>query len=188
MRVPFYYLCILTVSMNAVHAQSLHGLRVEEEFRCTPYVSTEYRYPQSVEPLIIEQQEGIYSPYDLQCFSDRRQTDIEHIVARSEAHDSGMCRATIETRREFSRDLLNLALASPQLNRIEKSDLDAGEWLPVYNKCWFADAIVRVKSKYDLSVDQRESSVLNQLLRECTNVVTDIPYCSPIRYATPSLR
>ena len=155
---------------------------VEEEFRCTPYLSTDYAYPPSVEPLIVAKQNGIYSPYDLQCFSDLRQTDIEHIVARSEAHDSGLCAATNETRRLFARDLLNLTLASPRLNRFDKSDHDAGEWLPLHNKCWYADIIVRIKSKYDLTVDARESSALNELLRECADIRMDIPYCSPIRY------
>ena len=45
-------------------------------------------------------------------FSSTRETDIEHIVARSEAHDSGLCAANPETRNRFASDLLNLTLAA----------------------------------------------------------------------------
>ena len=41
---------------------------------------------------------------------------IEHIVAINEAHHSGMCTADIETKRTFAGDLLNLTLASPEVN------------------------------------------------------------------------
>ena len=39
------------------------------------------------------------------------------MVAKSEAHDSGLCNAGAQTRRTFSNDLLNLTLASPSVNR-----------------------------------------------------------------------
>ena len=35
-------------------------------------------------------------------FDSLEETDIEHIVARSEAHDSGLCHADRETRRAFA--------------------------------------------------------------------------------------
>ena len=50
----------------------------------------------------------IYGPYEARYFGSTKETDIEHIVARSEAHDSGLCRAGASTRRAFSNDLLNL--------------------------------------------------------------------------------
>ena len=43
-----------------------------------------------------------------------RETDIEHIVPLSEAHDSGLCSASATTKARFARDVLNLTLASPQ--------------------------------------------------------------------------
>ena len=49
------------------------------------------------------------------------------MVARSEAHDSGLCRADRETRRAFAADLLNLTLAAPPLNRYVKKAKDAAE-------------------------------------------------------------
>ena len=50
-----------------------------------------------------------------------RDTDIEHIVARSEAHDSGLCAASAAVKAAFARDLLNLTLASPRLNRYSEA-------------------------------------------------------------------
>ena len=49
-----------------------------------------------------------------------RNPTIEHVVAVSEAHDSGLCAADAETRRRFAGDLDNLTLAVPHLNRYEK--------------------------------------------------------------------
>ena len=53
-------------------------------------------------------------------------------------------------------DLLNLTLASPSVNRHQKTDNDVAEWLPDLNRCWFVDRVVQVRRKYDLTIDQRE--------------------------------
>ena len=65
--------------------------------------------------------------------------DIEHIVARSEAHDSGLCGRDGNTKRAFARDLLNLTLASPSVNRHQKVDKDLAQWLPALNQCWYVN-------------------------------------------------
>ena len=156
-----------------------HGLEVRPEHRCSPYDSDDYRYSQSVEQQIVDQQGGIFSPYTLRTFDSTQETDIEHIVARSEAHDSGMCQNDSSTKRAFSNDLLNLTLASPGLNRHQKSAKDPGEWLPDYNKCWYAYTVTRVKRKYQLSVDSRESRALNDLLGRCTDVTMQTPGARP---------
>ena len=58
-----------------------------------PYDSDDYRYSQSVEQRIVaEMGEIVYGPYTGTYFSSTGETDIEHIVARSEAHDSGLLR------------------------------------------------------------------------------------------------
>jgi hypothetical protein len=150
-------------------AQTWRDLRLTAESRCSPYQASDYSYPQSVEALIIEELGGIWSPYTGRTFASRRETDIEHIVARSEAHDSGMCAATVETRRMFATDLLNLTLASPAVNRAQKSDRDAADWLPAQNRCWFADRVLRVRRKYGLTIDRREAETLEQVLASCTS-------------------
>ena len=55
---------------------------------------------------------------------------------------------------QFARDLLNLTLASPSLNRSQKGDKDAAEWMPDQNRCWFAQTIVDVRLMYGLTIDQ----------------------------------
>ena len=106
------------------------GLTVAAEHRCAPYRSDEYAYPQAVEDDIIQRLGGLFSPYTNEVFDSKGDTDIEHVVARSEAHDSGLCRADAATKRAFSRDLLNLTLASPRVNRNQKGAKDAAEWQP----------------------------------------------------------
>ena len=67
---------------------------IASENRCSSYNSDDYSYSQSVESQIVAQQGGrIYSPYSGRYFASTGETDIEHIVARSEAHDSGLCAA-----------------------------------------------------------------------------------------------
>lgn len=168
--------------------ETWRGLVVEPEDRCSPYRSRDYSYPQSVEPRIVAELGKIYSPYTGQCFGSIRQTDIEHIVARSEAHDSGLCRADIATRKRFSSDLLNLTLASPSLNRQQKRAYDAAEWMPAINRCWFANRILQVRLKYGMSIDRREAEALERILSTCMTTeieksdciaVSDLPDSRP---------
>ena len=158
-------------AMAAEAAETWRGLVVAPEHRCAPYDKrAQYPYPQSVEARIVEGMDGrVYGPYTGRYFASRRETDIEHMVATSEAHDSGLCAAGSETRRRFARDLLNLTLASPRVNRREKGGKDAGEWLPRLNACWFAGWVVAVKRKYALTVDRREARALEGVLAGCAS-------------------
>lgn len=164
----FYAFLTAFLHTEAALGETWRDLVVEPENRCSPYRSGDYSYPQSVEPKIVAELGKIYSPYTGQCFSSMRQTDIEHIVARSEAHDSGLCRADIAARKRFSSDLLNLTLASPTLNRQHKRAYDAAEWMPEINRCWFANRVLQVRLKYGLSIDRREAEALERILSTCT--------------------
>ena len=159
----------LVLASRSAAADTWRGLVVAPEFRCSPYISRDYSYPQSVEAEIVAELGGIYSPYTLEHFANTRETDIEHIVARSEAHDSGLCATDPGTRRRFASDLLNLTLAEPSLNRHDKRDHDAAGWLPPMNRCWFANRVVEVRRKYDLTIDRHEADVLERLLSTCTS-------------------
>ena len=89
-------------SPTAASAQTTgwRGPTVADEERCSPYNPGDYPYSQSVEPRIVAEMGGIvYGPYTGRVFGGIRDTDIEHIVARSEAHDSGLCAADTATRR-----------------------------------------------------------------------------------------
>ena len=157
-------------AVGELHAQTLwRGLVVAPEQRCSPYNADDYRYPQSVEDRIIDELGGIYGPYTGRWFASKSDTDIEHMVARSEAHDSGLCAADLATRRRFATDLLNLTLAGPRVNRYEKVDHDAAEWLPAQNRCWFAARVIAVRQRYGLTIDRREANALDEVLAGCAS-------------------
>ena len=105
---------------------------------------------------------------------DLTRVDVEHIVALSEAHDSGLLASMMLA---FSGDPLNLTVAMPGENRNVKSDKDASGYLPPHNRCWFAAQIVRVKMKWGLSVDRKEYDSLAAALTNCPILQLDKPVC-----------
>ena len=162
------------------------GLVVATEHRCSDYDPDDYRYSQSVEPRIVASLGGIiYGPYTGTWFDSTSQTDIEHIVARSEAHDSGLCAADAAAKRRFASDLLNLTLASPAVNRSQKSGKDAAEWIPDLNQCWFANRVVEVRQQYALTIDRRERDVLESVLSGCTSTEMVVQQSRSLPTVTP---
>ena len=155
-----------TVACRRGSGETWRGLVVAPECRCTPYDRDDYPYPQSVEPLIAAR-DGMTSKYSGTTFRSLKESDIEHVVSLSEAHDSGLCAAGAAVRRQFARDLDNLALATPQLNRYQKRGHDAAEWLPPLNKCWYARTIIAVRQEYRLTIDVREAAALEKVLATC---------------------
>ena len=152
-------------------AETWRGLALAPEHRCSPYErKRDYPYQQSVEHQILRRLGAVYGPYTGTCFTSARETDIEHIVATSEAHDSGLCARDRATRARFASDLRNLTLAAPNVNRHEKRGKDAAEWMPDRNRCWFAARIVDVRRAYDLTIDRREAAALERVLSQCTSV------------------
>ena len=138
--------CVMTPYASV--AETWRGLVVAQESRCSPYNrKKDYRYSQALERKIVKRLGAVYGPYTKRCFASKRETDIEHIVATSEAHDSGLCSRSRKERRRFANDLLNLTLASPSVNRFQKSGKDAAKWLPLHNCCWFANRVVEVRRK-----------------------------------------
>ena len=159
---------VLSAAPTVRGAETWRGLIIAPEDRCSSYDrESDYRYPQSIELEIVGSLGSVYGPYTGTCFSSVSETDIEHIVSTSEAHDSGLCSRDRTTRMRFARDLRNLTLASPRVNRHEKSGRDAAEWLPDRNRCWFAARVLEVRRTYDLTIDRREAEVLERILSSC---------------------
>ena len=167
----------LVCAQDQVALRNLQSLRVQAEDWCTKYDRQDYPYPRTIERRIIAAQGGMFSPYDLSCFRDPRDSDVEHIVALAEAHRSGMCARSGAEKARFATDLLNLTLATPELNRGQKIAKDAAEWLPAENRCWYAARIVAVKKKYRLAVDQAEKRALRKVLRSCQSSELTRPSC-----------
>ena len=149
------------------------GLEVRPESRCSAYDrERDYRHSQSLEPKIAKRMGGIRCRYTGQRYRSLRDTEIEHVVATSEAHDSGLCAASAATKRKFANDLLNLTLSNPTVNR-QKGGKDAGEWMPRLQPHEFAKTVILVKLKYGLSIDRREKKALEAALEG--RVVTALP-------------
>ena len=166
---------VAALEAAAASANWLAGIPIRAENRCTPYESDDYRYPQSLEAQIMAEMDGsFYSPYTGETFAWGEDVDIEHIVARSEAHDSGLCAADIFTRLAFASDPLNLTFASPEVNRDQKVAKDVAEWLPALNKCWYVNRVVAVKRRYGLSMDAREAEAALAVLEACPSVAMEI--------------
>ena len=167
-------------------AETWRGLTVAPENRCSAYDrQRDYRYPQTIEREIVRRLGAVYGPYTGTCFSSTAESDIEHIVATSEAHDSGLCAADPATRTRFATDLRNLTLASPSVNRYRKRAKDAAEWLPARNRCWFAARVVEVRRAYGLTIDRREADALERILAECESTAMEPMVChattTPVR-------
>ena len=116
-------------------------------------------------PATMKKNGQVYTPYSCIAFditaNGTAATDIEHIVALAEAHDSGI---VDDRRRDIASDLDNLTIADPTVNRSEKSDRDAAEWTPDRHGAWFAARVIAVKREYELSVDPAERDSLEMLL------------------------
>ena len=124
-KIIFVYLIASCSTIGSSKDISWRGIRIEEEKRCSPYQrKKDYRYSQSLEKKIVKSMDNIiYCPYSGKVFKSTKKTDIEHIVSLSEAHDSGLCAATSETKKKFASDMDNLTLADPYINRYQKKGI-----------------------------------------------------------------
>ena len=116
---------------------------------------------------------GVYIPYTHRYYSEdtvsnrnRAEYNLDHIVARRNAHDSGLCKKSSGARKRFANDLLNITLAPSNLNSAKGHDT-ADRWMPPRNMCWFAYTIVQVKDKYDLVVTSAEKAKLKSIWNGC---------------------
>ena len=161
--------CIGKVLEVSAH-DSYRGLTVAPENRCSPYHVDDYHYTNKLEDKLAEIVGAPFSPYDNVVYDSWHQMDIEHVVARSEAHDSGLCSADKETRHKFATDMLNISTASAKVNRCGpggKCGKDVAEWLPSHNQCWFVNKVILVKRKYNLSIDHAELNAMESVLENC---------------------
>ena len=171
-------------------AEIYRGIEVAPEHRCAPYDRGDYRYSQSLEPRIVASIGKVYGPYTGTCFRSTAETDIEHMVATSEAHDSGLCAAPRSVKAAFASDLLNLTLASPGVNRYSKSGKDVAEWTPALNACWFVGRTLKVRRKYGLTIDKAEATSAEAVLFRCSRAAMRVVSCAtpaePVPISTPA--
>lgn len=94
--------------------------------------------------------------------------DIDHVVARSNAWQTGAFNFDEETLKEFGNDPLNLLAGSSSLNR-QKGDGDAATWLPPNKsfRCEYVARQIAVKHKYELWVVPAEKDAMERVLAKC---------------------
>lgn len=94
--------------------------------------------------------------------------DIDHVVALSNAWQTGAFNFTSLQRTNFANDPLNLIAVDFRLNR-QKGDGDAATWLPPHKsyRCTYVARQVSVKAKYKLWVTSPEKSAISNLLTLC---------------------
>ena len=106
----------------------------------------------------------VYGPYacrvfDISTTRTASGADANAIVHPAEAYDSGLGAEDVAA---FGRYLDNLTLATAQEHE-QKRDLDAAGWKPSRNQGWFAETVLEVKRRWNLSVDPAERRALMQM-------------------------
>jgi hypothetical protein len=94
--------------------------------------------------------------------------DIDHVVALSNAWQTGAAYFDKNTRLLIANDPINLLAVDAKLNR-QKGDGDAATWLPPNKsfRCEYVARQVAVKSKYKLWVTEPEKVAIAKILSSC---------------------
>lgn len=94
-----------------------------------------------------------------------QQVQIDHLVALSDAWQTGAQQLDEATRRNFANDPMNLQATQGWVNH-EKGDSDAASWLPPNKayRCVYVSRIVDVKAAYGLWVTPAEHDAIARVL------------------------
>ena len=102
-------------------------------------------------------------------FSSTKSTiDIDHVVALSNAWQTGAAYFDKTKRQQIANDPLNLLAVDYSLNR-QKGDGDAATWLPPLKsyRCDYVARQIAVKAKYGLWVTSPEKDAIVKILEKC---------------------
>ena len=93
---------------------------------------------------------------------------IDHVVALSNAWQTGAFKLSYEKRLAFANDPMNLMAVKGRLNS-QKGDGDAATWLPPLKsiRCAYVSQQIVVKAKYGLWVTKPEKAAMISLLDKC---------------------
>jgi len=96
------------------------------------------------------------------------EVQIDHVVALSNAWQTGAFKLSLERRTEFANDPENLLAVQGRLNS-QKGDGDAATWLPPLKKyrCTYVSKQIAVKAKYGLWVTAPEKAAMKNILAKC---------------------
>lgn len=110
----------------------------------------------------------LVDPYSGEVLTKPADSDIDHIVALSNAWQMGAWRWGKDKRVAFANDPDNLLAVSASQNR-QKGDADAATWLPKNKayRCTYVAKQVEIKHAYGLRVTKAERDAITDLLDEC---------------------
>ena len=96
------------------------------------------------------------------------EVQIDHVVALSNAWQTGAFKLTLEKRTAFANDPDNLLAVQGRLNS-QKGDGDAATWLPPLKnyRCTYVSKQIAVKAKYGLWVTAPEKAAMKSILAKC---------------------
>jgi hypothetical protein len=96
------------------------------------------------------------------------EVQIDHVVALSNAWQTGAFKLTMAQRTAFANDPLNLFAVKGRLNS-QKGDGDAATWLPPLKsfRCAYVAQQIAVKAKYSLWVTAPEKDAMDRILAAC---------------------
>ena len=96
------------------------------------------------------------------------EVQIDHVVALSNAWQTGAFKLSLEQRKALANDPLNLFAVKGSLNQ-QKSDGDAATWLPPFKsfRCSYVAQQIAVKAKYSLWVVPPEKAAMVAILAKC---------------------
>ncbi|MBU3643626.1 MAG: HNH endonuclease [Candidatus Nanopelagicaceae bacterium] len=96
------------------------------------------------------------------------EVQIDHVVALSNAWQTGAFKLTFEKRTQFANDPDNLLAVQGRLNS-QKGDGDAATWLPPLKsyRCTYVAKQIAVKAKYGLWVTAPEKAAMKSILAKC---------------------
>ena len=94
--------------------------------------------------------------------------DIDHVVALSNAWQTGAFKLSIKERTAFANDPMNLLAVKGRLNS-QKGDGDAATWLPPQKsfRCDYVSRQIAVKLKYKLWFTAPEKEAMIRILKSC---------------------
>ena len=96
------------------------------------------------------------------------EVQIDHVVALSNAWQTGAFKLTAEQRKALANDPINLFAVKGRLNS-QKGDGDAATWLPPLKsfRCAYVAQQIAVKAKYSLWVVPPEKAAMLSILAKC---------------------
>lgn len=96
------------------------------------------------------------------------EVQIDHVIALSNAWQTGAFKLTVLQRTALANDPMNLFAVKGRLN-LQKSDGDAATWLPPLKsfRCAYIAQQIAVKAKYSLWVTAPEKEAMLRILATC---------------------